>query len=108
MLIGSPGIAKSQTAQRAIGNRPHIYIETHATAFGMYRQLYAGRNQQTIIDDVDHIYSDRASVRLLKSLCNTDKVKTLRWLSQHRDIGSGVGRSAQVQRSRDRGEVGRP
>ena len=91
MLIGDPGLAKSQTVQRAIGNRPHVYIETHATAFGMYRQLYAGRDQLTVIDDVDHLYSDRGSVRLLKSLCNTDKVKTLRWLSRHPDIGDSPG-----------------
>lgn len=73
MLLGSPGVAKSQTVQRAIGNRSHLYLDTHATAFGMYGELYRHRGLPTVIDDLDHLYGDRACVRLLKSLHNTDE-----------------------------------
>jgi hypothetical protein len=90
ILIGAPGLAKSQTIKRAIGNRRHLYLETHATAFAMYQELYKHRGLAAVIDDIDHIYSDRASIRLLKSLCNTDKVKVLRWPSRHREIGNGT------------------
>jgi hypothetical protein len=89
MLLGSPGVAKSQTVTRAIGNRAHLYLDTHATAFGMYCQLHLHRDLPTVIDDLDHLYGDRACVRLLKSLCNTDAVKTLRWPSAHPKIGDG-------------------
>ena len=43
ILIGEPGLAKSQTIKRAIGNRRHLYLETHATAFAMYQALYRHR-----------------------------------------------------------------
>lgn len=89
MLVGGPGIAKSQTVRRAVGNRPHVYLETHATAFGMYHKLHEHRGMPVIIDDLDHLYRDQASVRLLKSLCNTDMVKRLSWPTRHPDITRG-------------------
>ncbi len=89
LLIGGPGISKSQTVRRALGNRPHLYVETHATAFGLYHALYEHRGLPVVIDDLDHLYADRASVRLLKCLCNTDRIKALKWPSRHRDIVRG-------------------
>jgi hypothetical protein len=89
MIVGGPGTAKSQSVHRAVGNRPHLYLETHATAFGMYHKIYEHRGMPIIIDDLDHLYRDQASVRLLKSLCNTDMVKQLCWPSRHPDIVSG-------------------
>lgn len=91
LIIGEAGLGKSQVIQRAVGNRSSLYLETHATAFDMYRQLYKHRDEPVVVDDLDHIYSDKAAIRLLKSLCNTDPSKTLRWNSAHRDIGEGVG-----------------
>jgi hypothetical protein len=64
-------------------------LETHATAFGLYHALYEHRGLPVVVDDLDHLYADRASVRLLKSLCNTDRIKTLKWPSRHRDIVQG-------------------
>ncbi|MEK6677174.1 MAG: hypothetical protein AABZ47_16160 [Planctomycetota bacterium] len=90
MIVGGPGIAKSQTVRRAVGNRPHLYLETHATAFGMYHKLYEHQGRPVIIDDLDHLYRDQSSVRLLKSLCNTDPVKSLSWPSRHPDITCGA------------------
>ena len=89
MLVGGPGLAKTQTVRRALGNRPHLYLETHATAFGMYHKLHECRDRPVIIDDLDHLYRDQAAVRLLKSLCNTDPVKSLSWPSRHPDIARG-------------------
>ncbi len=89
MIVGGPGIAKSQSVRRSVGNRPHLFLETHATAFGMYHKIYEHRGMPIIIDDLDHLYRDQASVRLLKSLCNTDPVKRLCWPSRHPDIVSG-------------------
>jgi hypothetical protein len=91
MVLGHPGLGKSQTVKHAIGNRKHAYMETHSTAFGMYCQLHKHRGEPIIIDDLDHINSDSKTIALLKSLCNTDRSKTLRWLSKHPDIGEGSG-----------------
>jgi len=90
LIVGGPGIAKSQSVQRAVGNRAHLYLETHATPFGMYQELYKHRSMPVIIDDLDHLYRDAASMRLLKSLCNTDPVRRMRWPSRHPDIISGA------------------
>jgi len=88
LIVGSPGTSKSQSVKRSVGNRPHLYLETHATAFGMYHELFKHQNLPVIIDDLDHIYRDPASVRILKCLCNTDSVKRLRWPSRHADVVS--------------------
>lgn len=89
LIIGGAGLSKSQGVKRAIGNRPHLYLETHATAFGMYHELFKHRDLPVVIDDLDNIYNDPASVRILKCLCNTDPEKQLRWPSRHPDIVSG-------------------
>lgn len=89
MIIGDPGLAKSQIVRRTIGNRQHAYCETHSTAYGLYIQLHEHRGLPIVIDDLDHLFSDRASVRLLKCLCNTDATKRLCWPSRHPDIVRG-------------------
>lgn len=90
LIVGGPGISKSQGVRRAVGNREHLYLETHATAFGMYQELFKHRGRPVIIDDLDHLYRDCACVRLLKSLCNTDALRRLRWPSRHPDIIRGA------------------
>ena len=78
ILIGTAGLAKSQAVKRAVGERA-LWIEGNATAFGIYTQLYKHRGELVVIDDVDDLYTDRAAVRLLKCLCQTDPEKTVAW-----------------------------
>ena len=89
VLLGPPGLGKSQTLKACLGNREHVYLDNHASAFGLYQLLHQHRHERVVIDDLDGIYADRGMVRLIKSLCNTDPVKTLRWNSRHADIGWG-------------------
>lgn len=79
VLVGPPGVAKSQTVRQSLGDTAHAWIEGQATAFGMYCELYRKRDQLVVVDDVDALYSDRAAVRLLKSLCQTEPVKQVAW-----------------------------
>lgn len=79
ILIGSAGIAKSQTVKQAIGEA--CWLEGNATAFGMYSKLYRHQDELVVIDDVDSLYSNRAAVRLLKCLCQTDPKKHVAWES---------------------------
>jgi hypothetical protein len=37
------------------------------------------RNQPIVLDDVDGLYRDRNGIRLLKTLCQTERVKSLSW-----------------------------
>ena len=78
ILIGKAGLAKSQSVRRAVGEGA-CWIEGNATPFGIYSQLYRHRGELIIIDDVDSLYTDRAAVRLLKCLCQTDPEKNIAW-----------------------------
>ena len=80
ILLGGPGLAKSQTVKRIVGKRA-CWIEGNVTAFGMYLTLWQHRDQLVAIDDVDTLYSDRSAVRLLKCLCQTDASKRIAWHS---------------------------
>ena len=80
ILLGGPGLSKSQSARRIVGERA-CWIEGNATAFGMYMALWKHKDQLVIVDDVDNLYSDRNAIRLLKCLCQTDPVKQIAWHS---------------------------
>ncbi len=80
MIIGRPGVQKSQAVKGALDGRA-CWIDGSATAFGLYCQLYRHRNRPVVIDDVDGLYADRAAVRLLKCLCQTEPKKRLGWHS---------------------------
>ena len=78
ILVGAAGLSKSQTIRRVVGDQV-CWIEGNATAFGMYTELCKAKDKLIVIDDVDSLYGDRACVRLLKSLCQTDPVKRISW-----------------------------
>ena len=79
ILVGAPGLQKSHLAREVLADA--CWIECHATALGIYRRLWKFRDQPVIIDDVDSLYGNRAAVRLLKALCQTDPRKTVAWES---------------------------
>ena len=80
LIIGRPGVQKSRAVKAAVGERA-CWIDGSATAFGLYGQLYRQRDRPVVIDDVDGLYADRAAVRLLKCLCQTEPRKRLGWHS---------------------------
>jgi len=49
--------------------------------FGLYRDLWEHRDQPVVLDDLDKLHADGNCVRLLKPLCNTERVKRIAWLS---------------------------
>jgi hypothetical protein len=79
ILLGAPGLQKSRVARDALPDA--CWIECHATALGMYQRLWEFRDEPVVIDDVDSLYANRAAVRLLKALCQTDGRKTIAWES---------------------------
>jgi len=79
IVIGRPGLAKSQMLRQAAADA--CWIEGNATAFGMYCALYQARDRLVVIDDVDSLYASPAGLRLLKCLCQTDPIKRVAWQS---------------------------
>jgi hypothetical protein len=80
ILIGPPGIQKSVSLRKAVGESA-CWLEGNVTAFRMYCELFQHRDQLVVIDDVDSLYGDRNGVRLLKCLCQTDARKVVAWHS---------------------------
>jgi hypothetical protein len=84
ILIGGPGVGKSEMFRGALADMERCWIEGNVTAFGMYERLYNHRDQTVVIDDVDCLCSTPASINLLKSLCQTVEEKLVSWSSRRR------------------------
>jgi hypothetical protein len=85
ILVGHAGLAKSRTVRQVLGE-PVCWIEGNATPFGIYEKLFRHRDQFVVLDDVDSIYADRAGIRLLKCLCQTEDEKAVAWHSDARSL----------------------
>jgi hypothetical protein len=80
VVVGAPGLQKSRVVREAVGPGA-CWIDGNATAFGTYRLLWEYRDRPVVLDDVDSLFADRAAVRLLKCLCQTEAHKTVAWHS---------------------------
>ena len=58
----------------------------------MYAKLFRHRDEFVVIDDVDALYADRSSVRLLKCLCQTEEEKAVAWHSDARSLEPRIPR----------------
>lgn len=92
LLLGRQGTGKSEGVKQALGisvsattadavTAPVLYIEGHMQPFGLYRHLWDHRDQPVVLDDLDKLYADPNCVRLLKPLCNTERIKRITWLT---------------------------
>jgi hypothetical protein len=85
ILVGPAGIAKTRTVRAVLGGSA-CWIEGNATPFGMYEKLYRHRDNFVVIDDVDSLYADKAGIRLLKCLCQTEDEKSVAWHTDARSL----------------------
>lgn len=89
MIFGNPGVGKSRAVRQAFAG-PICWIGGHATAFGIFLQAFQHRHRPMVLDDVDGLHADRNGIRLLKSLCQTESLKTLSWWTKSSLQGHGV------------------
>ena len=78
LLLGPPGTGKSTILRAAVGPRA-CWISGNASPFGIYSAAYAHRDAPIVLDDVDDLHRSKEGVRLLKSLCQSDPVRTVQW-----------------------------
>ena len=77
VVVGRGGIGKSEAAKAII---PHAFVlEGNCSTYGLYRQLFAHRNEDIILDDLDHFWRDQAAIRILRVVCDTREIRTVRW-----------------------------
>ena len=91
ILVSSAGTGKSFSVRQAMGDDA-LWIEGSASAFGIYQALYQNIDRPVVIDDVDELFRDRAAIRLLKCLCQTDPVKRLGWYTNSTTSRANVPR----------------
>jgi len=100
LLLGRPGTGKTAAAKRILAQPDSgqtsedwiepLYVEGHAQPYGLYHQLWWHRDQPVVLDDLDGLYARPDCVRLLKALCNNQRIKRLSWLSRTIEFADGV------------------
>lgn len=78
LVLGPPGTGKRTTVRTAVGPDA-CWISGNASPFGIYSLAYAHRDAPIVLDDVDDLHRSKDGVRLLKSLCQSDPVRTVQW-----------------------------
>jgi len=93
LLLGRHGTGKSEGVRRALGitsaesentvwaHDRVLHIEGHMQPYGLYHSLWEYRDRPIVLDDLDKLYADGDCVRILKPLCNTERVKRITWLT---------------------------
>lgn len=81
ILAGPGGLGKSHTARTVLGHQAHYLKGGTLTAFEFYRQLWEYNGLPIVIDDIDAVVRDRAVMRLVRCVCETETVKPVAWLS---------------------------
>lgn len=93
LLLGRHGTGKTESVRRALRISPNeegpdgpsaehvLHVEGHVQPFGLYRGLWDFRDRPVVLDDLDKLYADGDCVRILKPLCNTERVKRITWLT---------------------------
>jgi hypothetical protein len=89
MIVSGPaGVGKSHGIGEILdansGKVHATVISGFVRATGLYKTLYEFRHPNSVVvfDDADSIFSDEASLNLLKKACDTTKKRTLSWLAE--------------------------
>lgn len=86
VVVGPPGVSKSTTMRAALPKNTELrnsagarWIESHVSAFQLYKELHSHLHRTFVLDDVDHLCKDKDIVKLLKCLCNTEPTRRIYW-----------------------------
>lgn len=85
IIIGKRGLQKSTTIRRSLGDDA-CWIQGAASPFVIYQKVFKHVDCPIVIDDVDRLYRNKDGINLLKSLCQTEPIKTVSWQSATRQL----------------------
>lgn len=79
LLIGRPGLMKTETFKHACLGEPALFISGKKAPLDLYIDLYAHRNQLVVLDDVEPLLDNKDGQVLIRGLTETTKVKRISW-----------------------------
>lgn len=82
VLHGPPGTSKSTAVRKMFPHGTHArWVNGTASAFGLFGELRRYRDMPFVLDDLDDAFRDKALIRLMKQVCQTDAVRRISWVT---------------------------
>jgi len=92
VLHGPPGTSKSTAVRKKFPHGTHArWVNGTASAFGLFGELRRYRDIPFVLDDLDDAFRDKALIRLMKQVCQTDAVRRISWVTNAIKGTSGDG-----------------
>jgi hypothetical protein len=98
IVSGPAGLGKSYTVERELSDWDvngdnHTIVKGYVKVTGLYKLLYAHRQEGKVLvfDDADSIFFDDVALNLLKTVCDTNEVRTVSYLSEGSLIDESSG-----------------
>lgn len=88
IVSGPAGVGKSFTVKEVLDSLSddiaHTFVKGFVRTTGLYKLLYEYRHRNNVIvfDDADSVFMDEDSLNMIKSACDTTKVRTLSWRAE--------------------------
>jgi hypothetical protein len=84
---GPPGLSKTRTIEEVLGKENYVYLSGEVSPYQLYKDVYANREAgKIVIDDVETLIKNPQGSQLLKSLCQTEEVKSVGWHKATTDL----------------------
>lgn len=79
VIVGRPGLSKSQSLRTAIGDAQHLLVKGRKSALDFYTSLYIHKDLPIVLDDADDLMGNKLCREYVKALTETDAFKRLDW-----------------------------
>lgn len=79
VILGAPGLAKSQTLKHATKNVHALLVKGHRSPMQFYAACYMAKDQPIIVDDANEFLSEKLNQQFIRSLTETDSFKRLEY-----------------------------
>lgn len=88
IIIGRPGLAKTESIKRAIRGRQILYYKGgQLTPAQFFIDCYHHRGEPVILDDAEHLLDNKVGAKLISALGDTSPAKMLAYATTGRVLG---------------------